>query len=556
MSTPTKIFTLGGMQEIGKATIVVEYGQELAIIDCGIKFADSWMTGISGIIPDYQYLKENEDKIVGLFITHAHEDHIGGIPYLLKQVKIPKIYCPALGIEYLKNKFKEHKISNDITEFIPITKNLIAKFKNISVDFWTGQHSIPDAFGVRIKTPNGTIADTGDFRFDYTPIGNLTDFSRMREIGQEGLDLLLSDSTNAMSDKHSPSEKGILLDIEKFMREGKGKIIFTTFASNQTRIKAVIELAEKLKKKVVTFGKSMVTGVDIGIKLGNIKVSPSTLIDKKQIQKFDDNELFILTTGSQGEKYSALVNMSNKKHAQVKLKKDDLIIFSASPIPGNRMQIELLVNQLSKLQVIVKQHKIDGYLHTSGHAYHDEHMKTFQLLKPKYFLPYHGEFRMSVVHIATAVEAGIPFKNNIITKNGHVMELLNHKIELTGEVIDVGPIYIDGNMPSKTSSIIINEREKLSVSGFVNIAAIIDKKNNRLIGRTRIMSRGAFYVNDIKDDIQEAQKMAHGTILYIIKNNKEWKIKDIENMLKKRIQQFFYRTKKRNPVIIPLIEVI
>jgi ribonuclease J len=373
---------------------------------------------------------------------------------------------------------------------------------------------------VRIKTPNGTIADTGDFRFDYTPIGNKTDFARMEQIGNEGLDLLISDSTNAMTDKHSPSEKGILLDIEKFMKQAKGKIIFTTFASNQTRVRAVIELAEKLNRKVVTFGRSMVTGVDIGVKLGNINISRNTLIDKKQISKYQDNELFILTTGSQGEKFSALVNMSKKKHAQVQLKKDDLILFSASPIPGNRIQIEQLINQLSKLQVIIKQHRIDGYLHTSGHAYHDEHVKTFKLLKPKYFLPYHGEYRMSVVHVATAIECGIPAENNILTKNGHVMELIDHKLKLTGEVIDVGPIYIDGKVASKTSSLIINERTALSQQGFINIIAIINKKENRIMGRTRLMSRGAFYVNDIKDEMIQAQKIAHGSILYAIKNDK------------------------------------
>ncbi len=555
MKIPTRIFALGGLQEIGKSTIVVEYDDELIIIDCGIKFADSWISGVDGIVPDYQYLKKNQHKIKGLFITHPHEDHIGGIPYLLKEVKIPMIYCPKLGIEYIKNKLKEHKLSG-IVDFTPIEKDTKVQFKHLTIDVWTAQHSIPDAFGIRVKTPNGTVADTGDFRFDYTPIGNKTDFDRMEQIGNEGLDLLLSDSTNAMTDKHSPSEKGILLDIEKFMRQAKGKIIFTTFASNQTRVRAVIELAEKLKRKVVTFGRSMVTGVDIGVKLGNINISKNTLIDKKQISKYEDNELFILTTGSQGEKFSALVNMANNKHAQVSLKKNDLIIFSASPIPGNRVQIEQLINKLSKLQVIIKQHKIDGYLHTSGHAYHDEHVKTFQLLKPKYFLPYHGEFRMSVVHAATAMECGIPEERNFLIKNGQVLEMIDHKIRLTDEKIDVGPLYIDGKIASKTSSRIINERESLSQQGFINVSAIINKKENRIIGRTRLMSRGAFYVNNIKDEMVEAQKIAHGSILYFIKNDKNWTTAKLNEILKIRIRNYFYKIKKRNPIIIPSINVI
>ncbi|WP_322875807.1 ribonuclease J [Mycoplasmopsis felis] len=550
---PTKIVGLGGFEEIGKSTLLIEHKNHIFIIDAGIKFADTFNTGIKGIIPNYEYLNQEDKIIEGLFITHGHEDHIGGVVYLVKQTKLNKIYAPRIAIQYLKLKFEEHKITKKV-EFIEIQKSDVHKFaNNCEVDFWTAQHSIPDAFGIRITTPNGSIMCTGDFRFDYTPIGNYTDFARLDEIGKQGLTALLSDSTNAMRENHSPSESDILTDIQNIMKQAKHKIIVTTFASNLTRVKVIIELAEKLKKKVITFGRSMIQGVKIGRKLGYINVADSVFIDKKQLPHTPDKDLVILTTGSQGEQLAALSRMSFGKHATIKLTKGDVVIFSSSPIPGNKMVVELLVNRLYKLGVIIKENGIDGYLHTSGHAYKFEHDKIFRLTKPKYFLPYHGEYRMSVVHGNTAIENGVNPKNVLLLEKGQVWHMLNNKITKSNEKIDFGPIYIDGNTVLSTSANIINEREKLKQSGFVNIVFLIDKNKNIIIGRPQIITRGSFFVKTSKDLVEEARRVSHGGVLHQIKNNSNWTTEDIEKVIIDRLSYLFFKEKRRKPIIVPTI---
>ncbi|TDV23297.1 ribonuclease J [Mycoplasmopsis mustelae] len=550
---PTKIIGLGGLLEIGKSTLLIDHNDRIFIIDSGIKFGDTYNTGIKGIVPRYDYLKQPNKKIEGIFITHGHEDHIGGVVYLLKQTKLNKIFAPRIAIQYLKLKFEEHKITKNI-EFIEINKNDVYEFEGgCKVDFWTAQHSIPDAFGIRITTPNGSIMCTGDFRFDYTPIGNYTDFARLDEIGKQGLTALLSDSTNAMRPNHSPSESDILTDIEKIMLEAKQKIIVTTFASNLTRVKVIIELAAKLGKKVITFGRSMIQGVKIGRKLGYIKVGDDVLIDKKQLNNVPDKDLVILTTGSQGEQLAALSRMSYNKHATIKITKGDVVIFSSSPIPGNRMIVELLINRLYKLGAIIKENGVDGYLHTSGHAYKWEHDKIFRLTKPKYFLPYHGEYRMCVVHGQTAIDNGVKPENVLILQKGEVYEMFNETIYKTPQQIDFGPVYIDGNKVLTLNANIIKQRELLKESGFVNIVFLIDKEKNMIIGRPQIITRGSFFVKTSRELVDEARRVAHGAVLHSIKNNKEWSVAELENIIIDRLLNLFYKEKRRNPIIIPTI---
>ncbi|ENY68906.1 Hypothetical protein, putative metallo-beta-lactamase [Mycoplasmopsis bovigenitalium 51080] len=550
---PTKLVAIGGVQEIGKSSLFVEYGDNIFIIDAGIKFADTASTGIKGIIPDYSYLAENHKKIKGLFITHGHEDHIGGVVYLVKQVPIKKIFAPRIAIQYLKLKFEEHKVPSGI-QFIEIEKSAVHKFGKCSVDFWTAQHSIPDAFGVRVNTPNGSIMCTGDFRFDYNPIGeSYTDFARLDQIGKEGLTVLLSDSTNAMRPLHSPSENDILKDIEKYMRQAERKIIITAFASNLIRVKAIIELASKLGKKVATFGRSMVNGVKIGRKLGYINVDSKVLVDKKQVANIPDNELVILTTGSQGEQLAALARMSHGKHPTVKIKKGDLIIFSSSPIPGNHMVIELLINRLAKLGADIKENGVDGYLHTSGHAYKHEHYKIFQLTKPKYFIPYHGEYRMCIAHSQSAIKSGVKPENIFIPEKGRVYHIINQKVFETNEKIDYGPIYIDGHSILNLNSSVIKERQNLGESGFANIAITVDRKNKNIIGRPSLISRGAFYVKTSLSLVNEAKRIAHGAALYYVKNTENFNVIELKQLIIDRLENFFYNKKRRRPIIIPTI---
>lgn len=550
--SPTKIFGLGGMQEIGKSTLVIQYENHIFIIDTGIKFCDSYVTGVNGSIPDFTFLAENQDKIEGLFITHGHEDHIGGVPYLVQQVDVKKIFAPRIAIQYLKLKFEDMKIKRNI-EFIETEKDAVWTFGPCQVDFWTAQHSIPDAFGIRIKTPNGSLMMTGDFRFDYTPIGNFTDFNKLKQIGDEGLDVLFSDSTNAMRPNHSPSESDILKDIKKYMLEAEKKIIVTAFVSNLTRIKAIIELGASLNKKVVAFGRSMVDGIDIGRRLGYINVPDEVFIDKKSLSKFGDNELLILTTGSQGEELAGLAKMSWGKHPNITIKPKDTIIFSSSPIPGNRSKIELLVNRLYKLGAIIRENGVDGYLHTSGHAYKEEHRKIFELTRPKYFMPYHGEYRMSVVHGYTAIESGVDAKNILIARLGDVYYLENHQVRLSNEKVYFGPVFIDGNILSKTNSQIIKERSELGQNGFMHVVLAINKEKNLIIGKPRIVSRGAFYVKNSLHLIEEAKRLVHGAILYTIKNSNDWTVPQLKQLIIDRLAPFFYKNKRRDVVIIPTI---
>lgn len=550
--SPTKIFGLGGMQEIGKSTLVIQYENHIFIIDTGIKFCDSYVTGVNGSIPDFTFLAENQDKIEGLFITHGHEDHIGGVSYLVQQVDVKKIFAPRIAIQYLKLKFEDMKIKRNI-EFIETEKDAVWNFGPCQVDFWTAQHSIPDAFGIRIKTPNGSLMMTGDFRFDYTPIGNFTDFNKLKQIGDEGLDVLFSDSTNAMRPNHSPSESDILKDIKKYMLEAEKKIIVTAFASNLTRIKAIIELGASLNKKVVAFGRSMVDGIDIGRRLGYINVPDEVFIDKKSLSKFGDNELLILTTGSQGEELAGLAKMSWGKHPNITIKPKDTIIFSSSPIPGNRSKIELLVNRLYKLGAIIRENGVDGYLHTSGHAYKEEHRKIFELTRPKYFMPYHGEYRMSVVHGYTAIESGVDAKNILIARLGDVYYLENHQVRLSNEKVYFGPVFIDGNILSKTNSQIIKERSELGQNGFMHVVLAINKEKNLIIGKPRIVSRGAFYVKNSLHLIEEAKRLVHGAILYTIKNSNDWTVPQLKQLIIDRLAPFFYKNKRRDVVIIPTI---
>ncbi|MBZ4203345.1 ribonuclease J [Mycoplasma tauri] len=551
--TPTRLIPIGGVQEIGKSTLIIEHNNQIVIIDAGIKFADTATTGIKGIIPDYKYLVDRKNQIEGLFITHGHEDHIGGVVYLAKQVHLKKIFAPRIAIQYLKLKFEEHKITHKV-EFIEMEKNAEYTFgKDIKVDFWSAQHSIPDAFGIRVKTPNGSLMCTGDFRFDYNPIGEIyTDFTKLDLIGKQGLTVLFSDSTNAMRPFHSPSENDILVDIEKHMRSATRKTIITAFASNLTRVKAIIDLAVKLKKKVVCFGRSMVQGVKIGRKLGYIKAPANIFVEKKEAAKVPDNELLILTTGSQGEQLAALSRMSYGKHASVKIEKGDMIIFSSNPIPGNRMVVELLINRLAKLGAIIKENGPDGYLHTSGHAYMSEHDKIFQLTKPKFFLPYHGEYRMCMTHGESAVRNGVDPKNIYIPENGQVFNMINNTIIPTNEKIEYGPIYIDGISTFSVNGAVLKERNLLASSGFVNIVMTINKNKNEILGRAQLISRGSFYVKTSLPLVEEAKRIAHGAVLYHIRNKENWNVTELKQLVIDRLEALFYKEKRRRPIIIPV----
>ncbi|MCK5806854.1 MAG: ribonuclease J, partial [Mycoplasmataceae bacterium] len=512
----TKWFGLGGMQEIGKAGFLIEHEDEIVIVDNGVKFANSMETGVQAIIPNYQYLIDNKEKIKGLFITHGHLDHMGAIAYLLQQVHIPKIYAPRIALLLIKSKCKEFRVGNNV-EWIEIDRDLDIKTKYFEVDSWTTQHSVPDAYGIRVKTPNGSIFYTGDYRFDYTPLGNKTDFDKLKQMGDEGMTVLLSDSTNAFSQNHSPTDANLMKDIEKFSAEAKGKVILTTFGSQLVRIQAMVEMAQRLGRKVLLVGRSMIDNTAFAKELGYINAPDDIFVDKRDVSKIPDEKLLIITTGSQGEEMAGLSRMAYGKHLQVKLKKGDLIIFSSSPIPGNRMKIELLINQLYKSGADIKENGIDGMLHVSGHAYKDEHIKTFELARPKYFVPFHGSYRMSAVHNITAVQTGVKKENVHVPTFGEVMYLDKGELIISDEWVDVGPVYVDSNKISSTNGSVIQKRKDLGENGFVNVSVMIDRKKSIILGRTRILARGVLYSKTNQEFLNEVQRMAHGSILHIIK---------------------------------------
>ncbi|MDW2834300.1 ribonuclease J [Mesomycoplasma ovipneumoniae] len=547
-TNPTRFFGLGGMQEIGKSTLIIEDNYDIVIIDAGIKFANLFSTGIKGMVPNYQYLLKNQTKIRGIFITHGHEDHIGGIVYLVQEVQIKKIFAPKIAIEYLKAKFVDHKIKREI-EFVEIKKDDVYYFESFKVDFWTAQHSIPDAFGVRVTSRHGSIMCTGDFRFDYTPIGNYTDFDKLKQIGKNNLTVLFSDSTNAMRPNHSPSERDILADIEMHMRAATRKIIITAFASNLTRIKALIEIGIKLDKKILVFGRSMVNGINIGRRSGYIN-APDEAFLGKNLSGVEENQMLILTTGSQGEQLAALDRMSNKKHPKISIEPRDMVIFSSSPIPGNKIKIEHLINRLYKLGAIIKENGPDGYLHTSGHAYKSEHEKIFQLTKPKYFFPYHGEYRMALAHSQTAIESGVNPKNVIIPDNGEVFEIVNQEVRKTKRKIPCEPIYIDGDTISRDNSRIINERQYMRENGVVFIFVPFDKKNNEIKGRISIITKGVFSIRTGSPIIADIRRISYSSIRFFVQKDPNWSMPQLKQLLKNRLGSYFHRSKRWNPVVL------
>ncbi|MBX4209771.2 MAG: ribonuclease J [Mollicutes bacterium PWAP] len=547
---PTKLYGLGGLLEIGKKMIVIEHDNEIVLIDAGIKFTDSMTTGARGIVPNYAVLNERNATVKALFITHGHEDHIGGIPYLLREVKPEAIYAPKLAIELIKLRLKEHKISENSINFVEVQKETTFESEHFKADFWTSQHSIPDSFGVRVSTINGKFFDTGDFRIDYNPIGNLSDIKLLEKLGDEGIDVYTADSTNSFNEGHSPSESLMTKSLEEVIKNtNDGKLIVTTFASQVIRVKVFIDLAKKYNKKVIPFGRSMIKVIEVGRKLKIIDVDDSVFIDKKQISSIPDNKLMIISTGSQGEEMAALNRMASGNHQQITLTNKDTVLFSASPIPGNRLRIEQLVNRIYKRGTKVLEHRIDGHFHTSGHAYQEELKLMFEKLKPTYFIPSHGSYRQGAAHIIQGIKSGLNPKNWQLEGNGFVWKLEKGILSRTDEKIDHGPIYIDGEVTSKATSQVISKRKDLRENGFVNVVAQIDKEKSKLIN-VRVVSRGLIYIKEDKDTIHKLQSLSHRTILYTINKNNNWTNSNIKELLTQRIQDLIYKIRRRKPLVI------
>jgi ribonuclease J len=542
------IFALGGLGEIGKNTYVVQYKDEIILIDAGMKFPSDDLFGIDYVIPDYSYLIEHQNKIKGLFITHGHEDHIGGIPCLLKEINIP-IYAGKFALELIKEKLKEHGLFNKVRLY-EIEEDKIIFFNSVSVDFFRTTHSIPDSFGIVVKTPFGNVVHTGDFKFDLTPIGKPANISKIATVGDDGVICLLSDSTNSEIPGFSLSEKRISQTIQDLFNECTGRIIFATFASNLYRFKQAIEAAIIYKRKIVVLGRSLVKSVRIGQELGYLEIPKGTIIDPVEIRNYPDEKILVLCTGSQGEPFAALSRIANNKHPQLSIKKEDTVIFSSSPIPGNTISINKIIDQLSRSGASVVHYKLKE-IHTSGHGAQEELKLMLRLLQPKYFIPIHGEYRMLKQHVDLAFECGVSSKSSFILDNGEVLEINEDEARITGNV-PANPVYVDGEGIGDIGAIVLRDRKKFSESGVLLVVISIDFKKKVILSGPEVITRGFVFMRESEELLSEIRDVVNTTTLHFIQSgNTQWA--GIKKEILDNLEPFIYKETKRRPMILPII---
>lgn len=546
-SGDTKVFALGGLGEVGKNMYCIMTDNEIIITDVGITFPSNELPGIDYIIPDFTFLKKNENKIKALFITHGHEDHIGGIPYLLQTVNIPAIYAPNQAIGLIRHKLEDRNIHyNNLYVYTEKTK---VKFKTMSVEFFRTTHSIPDSHGLAITTPNGTIVTTGDFKFDLTPIGPMSNLQKMASIGYKGVTLLLSDSTNALNEGFSISESQVDEALSEIFTEHKGRIIIATFASNIYRLKHIVDTCKRNNRKIAIFGRSMENNIEISLNEGYIK-HKEIFITPEEANCLEPSKVCLLCTGSQGEPLAALSRIANGNHRQIKIQPDDLVIFSSSAIPGNSLSISKIINKLYLQGVKVCTNTSLSDVHTSGHGNQEELKLMLRLFSPKYFMPFHGEYRMLKKHADLAVECGIPKENTFVLKNGDVLSIHKGNIKVVDPVI-AGDVYIDGNRIGEVGSAVMKDRKLMSSDGIVVVIANIDTKNNKLLGSVNITSRGFVLIQDNIDFIKYLETISNKAINSKI--TKHVNYNEIKSEIVSQLSDYIYEKTGRNPIILPVI---
>lgn len=546
----TLIYALGGLGEVGKNMYCYEHENEILIVDCGVLFPGDDLLGVDYVIPDYHHLIRMNKKRKTLVITHGHEDHIGGIPFLLKQVQIDAIYAPRFAKALIHKKLGEHK-GLEKTKIIEINENSSVRTRYFTVGFFNTIHSIPDSLGVFITTPNGTIVHTGDFKFDLTPVGTNADYQKMAYIGVLGPDLLMSDSTNSGVEDFSISEKKVANEIMEIMKKTRQRLIVATFASNVHRVSQIIEAATKCGRKVIVFGRSMENVVDIGRKMGTIKLKNSDILTPDQLSTTPDDKVCIICTGSQGEPLAALSRISKGVHRHIHLKPGDTIVFSSNPIPGNATSVNKVVDNLFRSGAIVLTKSVLNNLHTTGHASKEEQKLMLQLIRPRYFMPVHGEYKMLMQHRKTAMEVGIPKERIFVCANGDILIMRNHEVLQSDWRYQGDDIYVDGNDISGLSTAVLKDRRILADNGLVAVIITIDSKQNKLLARPVIVSRGFVFIKDSQGLIKEAEHLVQTNLIEKMKERTTFS--EIKNCVRSTLEPFLYRKTHRNPIVIPVI---
>lgn len=543
-----QIIPLGGLGEIGKNMTVIRYGDDILIIDAGLMFPDEDMPGVDLVIPDISYLVENKDCIRAIVLTHGHEDHIGALPYILRQIEAP-IYGTRLTLGILEGRLKENNV--DSSNLHPVSHGDIITAGCFSVGFIRVNHSIADACGLSIKTPLGMIVHTGDFKFDYTPIdGKMTDFRAFSDLGNRGVLVMMADSTNAEREGHTPSEKTVGAAFDKTFRAARARIIIATFSSNVHRIQQVLDHAVKYRRHVAILGRSMINVVTISLKLGYLNAPEGLIIDIDEINNYPADKIVIITTGSQGEPMSALTRMAMSDHRKVGIVPGDTIIISATPIPGNEKLVSRTIDNLLKLGADVIYGKSQG-IHVSGHGSREELKLMHNLVRPKFFIPVHGEYRHLVKHAQLAKEIGMDSDHIFIAENGNILEFTRDKGAIVGKV-QSGKVLIDGLGIGDVGNIVLRDRRQLSQDGIIIVVMTMDKGNSRVISGPDVVSRGFVYVRESEELMNESRERIKEAVDKCLENKvTEWSA--IKSSVREVLGRFLYEQTKRRPMILPII---
>ena len=544
-----KVIPLGGVGEIGKNMTIVEFDRTMVVIDAGLMFPDDEMPGIDLVLPDFNYVKKKASRLKAIILTHGHEDHIGGLPFLLREVKVP-VYGSKLTLGLAKVRTAEY-INLSELEFVEIDNNSHINFSDVEFSFFRTCHSVPDGLGILISSPIGKIVYSSDFKFDQTPIDNkTTEMSKLVKFGEEGILALFSDSTNAELQGYTKSEKYVGKVLYDIIEKAKGRVIVASFASHIHRIQQIIDIAKSLNRKVVIIGMSMIKNVNIAVELEYLKVPSDIFITPEEVEYYPPDKVLVICTGSQGEPLSALAKIASRDHKRINIKEGDTVIISAKPVPGNEKSVSKTINQLYRAGATVHYEAISD-VHVSGHASAEELKLMLNIIKPKFFIPIHGEHRHLIHHAALAVEVGIPKQNILITENGSVIEFKKDSAKVTNK-INAGLTFVDGLRVGEVGDIVIRDRQRLSRHGIIIVVVTIDQNNGTLIAGPDIISRGFVYVRKSEDFLEEARMKVTDTLKICEKEKlTDWML--IKNHIRDTLSKYIYENTKRRPMIIPIV---